>query len=160
MTAGRPYQHRGSDQCSATCEEGVWLGLCVLLACLARLLERGQPKCCRSAGLWQPNHLPNTHTRYLRCNKCFGKCPSKIQVCCLHAVRCTVRSRCTSVVHLPANTYHSNGKALPAVALLSLLITGKMAVVYRLQWYTHDCESMGMLAERASSTGSVRNRMQ
>ena len=65
MAAGRPYQHRGSDQCSATCEEGVRLGLRVLLACLACLLEWGQPKCCRSAGLWQPNHLPNTHARYL-----------------------------------------------------------------------------------------------
>lgn len=51
MTAGRPYKHRGSDQCSATCEEGVRLGLCVLLACLACLLERSQCKCCRSAGL-------------------------------------------------------------------------------------------------------------
>ena len=85
MTAGRTYKHGGSDQCSATCEEGVWLGLCVLLACLACLLERGQPKCCRSAGLWQPNHLPNTHARYLRLNTCFDTCTIKIQVYCLHA---------------------------------------------------------------------------
>ena len=54
----------------------------------------------------------------------------------------------------------SNGKPLPATASLSLLMTGQMAVVYRLQWYTQECESKGMLAHRALSAGIVHNRMQ
>jgi len=54
----------------------------------------------------------------------------------------------------------SDGKALLASALLSLLVTRQMAVVYRLQWYTQDCESKGMLAERALSADIVHNRMQ
>ncbi len=54
----------------------------------------------------------------------------------------------------------SNGKALPAPASPSLLITGHMAVVYRLRWYTQDCASKGMLAHRALSADIVHNRMQ